>query len=334
MSSISIVIPLYNRRRWIRRCIDSLKESKFDSVEPIVVDDGSDDGGAEAAASILDELRSSRFSGRVIRQSNSGACVARNTGLKAAAHDTVLFLDSDDEASMTGISEAAQRLDREPNLDIVYGWVYRVDPDGRVVSRKGVPPCDVRNPFFDQLWHTSGCIYRRSLLERSGGWIPGLTLGDDWEFAVRARMHARRFDYLDRCFGGYTEHDEDRLTTRDFNLRKCKSVIRATLAIRHEAKRISLLDTDLDRRIHQRLLVQTLELIANGSHAHSRRLLRSCATANAGLKTRVLAMLLILFPTGTVARRAHQFIRRRSDQRQILDAPISEASDFRPTPVP
>lgn len=89
---LSIIIPVYKSEKTIVECLNSvIKEAPAES-EIILVDDGSPDNCPE----ICDEyaVKDSRI--RVIHQRNSGASVARNTGLKAAKGDLVFFLDSDD----------------------------------------------------------------------------------------------------------------------------------------------------------------------------------------------------------------------------------------------
>lgn len=90
IAPISVVIPTYNRRDFLRRAIDSvLAQNYAGEVELIVVDDGSTDGSDALLASYGDALR-------CLRQDNRGPAAARNTGILAARHDLIAFLDSDD----------------------------------------------------------------------------------------------------------------------------------------------------------------------------------------------------------------------------------------------
>ena len=88
----SIIIPVYNVEPYLRQCLDSVLAQTFGDWEAICVNDGSTDG----SAAILEEyaVKDSRF--KVITQANAGLSAARNTGLKEAQGDYVLFLDSDD----------------------------------------------------------------------------------------------------------------------------------------------------------------------------------------------------------------------------------------------
>jgi len=90
MPSVSIIVPTYNRRETILRCLESIRAQHFEDWELLVVDDGSVDGTAEAIEGFDPRMR-------VIRQANQGITGARNRGLREARGDYLAFLDSDDE---------------------------------------------------------------------------------------------------------------------------------------------------------------------------------------------------------------------------------------------
>lgn len=87
--SVSVIIPTHNRAGVIRRAVDSALAQSVSELEVIVVDDGSDDGTAEALASYGESVR-------LLRQENQGVSSARNRGIRAAGGEWVALLDSDD----------------------------------------------------------------------------------------------------------------------------------------------------------------------------------------------------------------------------------------------
>lgn len=87
---ISIVIPLYNKKYTIERCIKSVLYQNYSNIEIIVVDDGSTDGSGELAYGMKND--------KIIylRKENGGVSSARNYGVKFAHGEWIIFLDADD----------------------------------------------------------------------------------------------------------------------------------------------------------------------------------------------------------------------------------------------
>lgn len=89
---ISVIIPIYNVKEYLKRCLDSVIAQDYENMEVILVDDGSlDDSGA-----IADEYSVKDKRIKVIHQKNGGLSNARNNGLKIARGEYVTFIDSDD----------------------------------------------------------------------------------------------------------------------------------------------------------------------------------------------------------------------------------------------
>ena len=91
MSRVSVIVPVYNAKDYIIRCIDSILEQTFKDIELILIDDGSTDG----SELICDRYKSNNTV-KVIHQENRGVSSARNRGLEVATGTYVAFVDSDD----------------------------------------------------------------------------------------------------------------------------------------------------------------------------------------------------------------------------------------------
>lgn len=92
MAKISVIVPVYNVEKYIRKCVDSILNQTIQDLEIILVDDGSTDRSGE----ICDEYREKDIRIKVIHKENGGLSDARNVGEKNATADYVIFLDSDD----------------------------------------------------------------------------------------------------------------------------------------------------------------------------------------------------------------------------------------------
>ncbi len=91
MVLVSVIIPLYNKKNYIGRTIQSVLEQTIRDFEIIVIDDGSLDGSSDVVKSFHDNRI------RLFSQKNQGVSAARNNGVKKAGADFLAFLDADDE---------------------------------------------------------------------------------------------------------------------------------------------------------------------------------------------------------------------------------------------
>lgn len=89
---ISIIVPVYNVRKYLHRCVDSILAQTYKNIEVLLIDDGSPDNSGE----ICDEYAEKDPRVRVFHKPNGGVSSARNLGLKEAKGQYIGFVDSDD----------------------------------------------------------------------------------------------------------------------------------------------------------------------------------------------------------------------------------------------
>ncbi len=152
---ITVEICAYNGRSLLLSCLDALSRVAFDRTrfEVVVVDDGSVDGTAEAVESLQVP-----FELRLVRQPHAGLATARNTGIRAARGDTVLFLDHDTMAHPNLLAEHWRTHQRHPRA-IVSGWVHHVE-DLRPRERRIVRLPDLSMSTF---WTSNVSVGRTEL---------------------------------------------------------------------------------------------------------------------------------------------------------------------------
>ena len=92
MSKISVIVPVYNVEKFIKRCLDSIINQTMRDLEIILVNDGSTDNSGK----ICDEYAQLDNRITVIHKENGGLSSARNTGLDVATGEWIAFVDSDD----------------------------------------------------------------------------------------------------------------------------------------------------------------------------------------------------------------------------------------------
>lgn len=130
MSLISIVVPVYNAKATLRRCMDSLAQQTYQDFEVLMVNDGSTDESAEICREY--SSRDGRF--RLIDQKNAGPAAARNTGIDQAVGKYITFVDSDDYVEPNMLEVLYQRAE-ESQADItVFGYYQEKDDVSKCVS--------------------------------------------------------------------------------------------------------------------------------------------------------------------------------------------------------
>jgi glycosyltransferase involved in cell wall biosynthesis len=131
MPSISIIIPVYNVEKYLRRCLDSVLAQTFTDYECILVDDGSPDN----CPAICDEYvrKDNRF--KVIhKKQNEGLPKARKSGLDIAIAEFVMHLDSDDWIEPNAL-ELLYNKQQETGADIVMGGIRDIFPYGTKTTK-------------------------------------------------------------------------------------------------------------------------------------------------------------------------------------------------------
>ena len=121
---ISIIVPVYNAEKYLEACINSVLGQTFSEFELILVNDGSQDTSPEICEAFA--LKDKRI--RVVHQGNQGVSAARNAGLKEAAGDYIMFVDSDDWLDETYLEDFQKYI--ESNCDIVIGGFTKYKDNG------------------------------------------------------------------------------------------------------------------------------------------------------------------------------------------------------------
>lgn len=155
MKLVSVIIPVYNKKPWLYKCINSILCQTYKKIEIILVDDGSTDGSDV----ICDQLASSDNRIVVIHKSNGGVSSARNKGIEVSTGEYIAFIDADDTVKTTYIEHLMQYegFDLVVNSNQKENYEY-VDDNIRYFVES----------FGRTLWGTSpwGKIYNSNIIKR------------------------------------------------------------------------------------------------------------------------------------------------------------------------
>lgn len=176
MPKVSVVLPIYNGEKFIKKTINSILNQSFQNFELVVVDDGSTDASREIVNLIA--RRDHRV--KIIFQKNQGICIARNIGVKASSADYIMFCDHDDIYLPDYIKTAFNDISASGADFVKYGCreVFVKNEIAFKSNDNYLDNCQFFRPV-DLLLLYSHCneylwdgIYKKSVLEKVGGFDP------------------------------------------------------------------------------------------------------------------------------------------------------------------
>lgn len=177
---LSIIIPIYNRKQYLTRCVESLRKQSYSNLEIILIDDGSTDGSWQLCEAF--QLKDSRIF--AYHQENQGCSSARNLGLRMASGEYIGFVDADDWVSDDYASKTIGII-RSHSADIVwFGFDYY---RGSNIVGKNVPDISIdggKEIFgayctYCSGWEVYNKVFKRSLL-RGISFPKNMSYGEDW----------------------------------------------------------------------------------------------------------------------------------------------------------
>ena len=223
MKKVSIIVPVYNGEKSIKRCAESILNQDYPELELILVDDGSRDRSWE----IMQALAAADHRVKAIHQENGGVSSARNRALAEAGGTYVQFADVDDWLPM----DATKLLVREMEVqssELVVGDFYRV-VNGNV-SEKGsietsgtltrqqyademmLAPADL---YYGVLWNK---LYRRDIIERYGIRMDeNISYSEDMIFNLEYLLHVKNIAIL-KAPVYYYQYTKGSLVDQSMNL--------------------------------------------------------------------------------------------------------------------
>lgn len=204
MAKVSVIIPTFNRVKFIQRALDSVFAQTYKDYEIVVIDDGSTDGTGKAM-----EAHKGRI--KYFYQKNNGISAARNRGIEESAGEYIAFLDSDDWWAPDKLREQVRVLDADPKIGLVYGRMPIMDPKGRQI---GLKPQGVSGKNFRQLlefWGdlpTSTVMTRRECFKKAGLFDLNLVSMEDIDMWLRIARFYDLYEIEGRSLAYYQRHEE------------------------------------------------------------------------------------------------------------------------------
>jgi glycosyltransferase involved in cell wall biosynthesis len=207
--AVSVILPVFNRERYLAGAIESVLNQTFADWELMVVDDGSSD----ATPAIVKRYHLA-FPGKVkpIYQANAGVAAARNRGITAATGELVAFIDSDDLWHPRKLELQVAAFRAAGDVAFVYSGYDVIDSEGRLLETVRPDP-RFQGDVYEKLWTEQNRILgptilaTRAMLHRVGLFDDRLPLAENLDLRIRlARVGPVAF--VDDALYRYRRHSE------------------------------------------------------------------------------------------------------------------------------
>ena len=217
MELVSVIVPVYNVEKYLKKCVDSILSQSYQNIEVILINDGSLDGSGEICEAYAKKDERIKY----ITQNNSGLGKTRNRGIEEASGKYLLFVDSDDYIENTMIEKLYHNI-TESHADVASCGVYNV------YRQKCIPQCEKEEKFLCDVEKAFGLLlvgekipgsscnklYRSELLDKVK--FPEGVLYEDVKFHLDL-MQIIQSVHVDTTPLYYYVHREESITTKKFD---------------------------------------------------------------------------------------------------------------------
>ena len=217
MPKFSIIIPVYNVEKYIKKCLDSVFAQTEKDYEVIVVNDGTKDNSMDIVKN---------YDVKIVNQKNQGLSEARNTGLKNAKGEYILFLDSDDYIEKDLLKELNKSIKNKP--DLVRFQIrevfdaYKKDYNELSFTNKSGPEafsiiCNYH--FVENAW---AYLYKKSYLEENNFTFKKGTIHEDFGLVPLVIMKASNVNSISYIGYNYVQREGSIMSQKNYEKTKKK----------------------------------------------------------------------------------------------------------------
>ncbi len=225
MVDISIIVPIYNASKYLKKCLDSLVNQTKKELEFILINDGSTDD----SESIIKSYEDDRI--KYFKRSNHGIGKTRNFGINKSTGKYIMFLDSDDYLKTDACEVLYKRIEKE-KLDVVVCDFYRVNSsvlEEKINDFKNTSLKDNPKLLLDINLAPWNKIYRSDLIKDNKIKFVEDLKYEDAPFVALALLKSKKIGKVNKALVYYMVHDKSETTVRDeriFDIIKIVDIIR------------------------------------------------------------------------------------------------------------
>lgn len=219
---VSIIVPVYNVEKYIKRCVESIINQSYSNLEIILINDGSKDNSGK----ICDEFKLKDKRINVIHKKNCGVSSARNEGLKHVRGDYITFVDSDDWIEKETIKTFINKLINKYNYDLImYGFMRDSGKAYKQIELNDKVNIETYTNYNDLILEietlivteklNSLCnkIYKREIIDKIGvKFDENISIGEDLLFNLEYILNIRSMYITNKVYYHYMIREEPSLT--------------------------------------------------------------------------------------------------------------------------
>lgn len=215
---LSVVVPMYNSEKYIERCINSIIGQDMKDMEVILINDGSTDKTKYIAKQYVAKYKNIKL---IDKENNEGISAARNTGIKNATGEYIVFIDSDDEIN-NGMFKNMHELGKKSNSDVVMCSYLRKYKDFDVEIKANIKEDYIiynRSDIEKNIIHTFventeygyyyvwNKLYKKEFLEKNNIFFrKKIKFGEDWFFNLEVFDNINTFSYINKPYYNYFDN--------------------------------------------------------------------------------------------------------------------------------
>lgn len=206
MSKVSIIIPVYNKGKYVEEAVTSALNQTYKDIELVIIDDCSTDNGYEILKELADKYK------KIIllkNEENKGVIYCRNTAIEASTGEYILPLDADDVIEPTYVEKAVEVLNKRPDIGIIYCQYKLIGTKNETFK---IPEFNEDYLLFSS--SISSCsMFRKKDFIKIGGFKDCIEHGcEDWELWLTFYENGYKFYLINEVMLHYRKIEENTRT--------------------------------------------------------------------------------------------------------------------------
>ena len=233
MPLVTVYVTNYNYGEYLDQALNSILDQTFRDYELLIIDDGSSDNSKEIISKYVDI--ENVFT---IYQSNLGLNKSNNIALKMARGKYLMRLDADDYLDPHALEIMVSKLNKHPDLALVFPDYYEVDINGEILKQIRRHNFDDEVTLLDQPAHGACTMFRKSILKQVGGYDESVLKQDGYDIWLKIIGHYRISNINLPLF--YYRLHQNSITQNKEDLLKVRSIIKERHVI-NKGEKLSVL---------------------------------------------------------------------------------------------